>query len=103
VKLPQTGHRPRPGAYFQAVSADARLARATHLALAAFFVGSRSRLAAPKAEGVTGRVRVIAALLIVALAAGPTATHLYWMLGGTWGLGGIDASAGIRVVAWFSC
>src|SRR5512133_293634 len=40
-----------------------------------------------------------AVLLIVALAAGPAATHLYWLLGGTWGLGGSDSSTGIRAVA----
>lgn len=45
------------------------------------------------------KLRVIAALLIVALSAGPAATHLYWMLGGTWGLGGTDSSTAIRVVA----
>ncbi len=54
---------------------------------------------APKAEGATGRTRVVAALLIVALAAGPAATHVYWMLGGTWGLGGSDSTTGIRIVA----
>lgn len=51
------------------------------------------------AEGVRSRSRVFAALLIVALAAGAAATHVYWMLGGTWGLGGTDSSTGIRVVA----
>jgi uncharacterized protein DUF3995 len=61
---------------------------------------------APKAQGATRRIRVVAALLIVALAAGPMSTHLYWMLGGTWGLhraGGGPAegstSTGIQVVA----
>ena len=61
---------------------------------------------APKAEGATTRVRVAATLLIVGLVAGPAGTHLYWMLGGTWGLhrlvdGGIEESTttGIRVVA----
>ena len=52
-----------------------------------------------RAEGATNRIRVVAVLLIVALAAGPAATHLYWMLGGTWGLGGAESSTGIRVVA----
>jgi hypothetical protein len=42
--------------------------------------------------------RVAAALLIAALAAGPGGTHLYWMLGGTWGLHQAT-STGIRVVA----
>jgi uncharacterized protein DUF3995 len=32
------------------------------------------------------RVRLAAFLLIAALAAGPLSTHVYWMLGGTWGL-----------------
>jgi uncharacterized protein DUF3995 len=52
----------------------------------------------------TRRIRVVAALLIVGLAAGPVSTHVYWMLGGTWGLytdGVRDevASTGTRVVA----
>jgi hypothetical protein len=58
----------------------------------------------PSVEGATRRLRVVAALLIVALAAGPVSTHIYWMLGGTWGLytdGVRDevASTGTRVVA----
>lgn len=55
--------------------------------------------AGPNAKGATRRTRVVAALLIVALAAGPAATHVYWMLGGTWGLGGSATSTGIRIVA----
>jgi hypothetical protein len=59
---------------------------------------------APKAEGATSRVRVAALLLIAALAAGPVSTHVYWLLGGTWGLyidGVRDevATTGTRVVA----
>ncbi|HEX6664815.1 MAG TPA: hypothetical protein VF025_14175 [Gaiellaceae bacterium] len=27
------------------------------------------------------------------------ATHIYWLLGGAWGLGGTDSSTGIRLVA----
>ena len=57
-------------------------------------------------EGASRRVRVAALLLIAGLAAGPVGTHVYWMLGGTWGLhrdGGGPAegstSTGIRVVA----
>jgi len=50
-------------------------------------------------EGATRRTRLVASLLIVGLAAGPAATHLYWLLGGAWGLGGSDSSTGIRVVA----
>lgn len=60
----------------------------------------------PRAEGATRRVRVAALLLIAGLAAGPLASHVYWMLGGTWGLhrsvdGHIEQSTttGIRVVA----
>jgi hypothetical protein len=37
--------------------------------------------------------------LIAGLVAGPVSAHLYWMLGGTWGLGGSNTSTGIRVVA----
>ncbi len=55
--------------------------------------------APPKAEGATRGIRVVAALLIVALVAGPAGTHIYWLLGGTWGLGGQDSSTGIRLVA----
>jgi uncharacterized protein DUF3995 len=32
------------------------------------------------------RVRLAGLLLIAGLAAGPLSTHVYWMLGGTWGL-----------------
>jgi hypothetical protein len=55
----------------------------------------------PRAEGATRRVRVAALLLIAGLAAGPVGTHLYWMLGGTWGLGleGTYSATGVRVVA----
>jgi hypothetical protein len=54
----------------------------------------------PRAGGAS-RIRVAAALLIVGLAAGPAASHLYWMLGGTWGLGleGTYSPTGVRVVA----
>ena len=54
----------------------------------------------PRAEGATTRVRVCALLLIAGLAAGPLATHVYWMLGGTWGLGGEGnySATGVRVV-----
>jgi len=51
-------------------------------------VGRRCPMA-PRAEGA-GSFRVVMALLIVGLAAGPAATHLYRMLGGTWGLDGRD-------------
>jgi hypothetical protein len=56
-------------------------------------------------EVAENRVRVAALLLIAGLAAGPVGTHLYWMLGGTWGLhslaGASDevATKGVRVVA----
>jgi hypothetical protein len=53
----------------------------------------------PRIEGAARRIRVVAAFLVAALAAGPAATHVYWMLGGTWGLGGAESSTGIRVLA----
>jgi uncharacterized membrane protein len=58
----------------------------------------------PSVQGATRRIRVVAALLIVGLAAGPAASHLYWLLGGTWGLytNGVRddvATTGTRVVA----
>jgi hypothetical protein len=55
----------------------------------------------PRAEDATRRVRVAALLLITGLAAGPVGTHVYWMLGGTWGLGreGTYSAIGVRVVA----
>jgi hypothetical protein len=55
----------------------------------------------PKAGGGASRVRVAALLLIAGLAAGPVSTHVYWMLGGTWGLGseGSYSATGVRVVA----
>jgi hypothetical protein len=43
-------------------------------------------------------VRVVALLLIVGLLAGPGGTHVYWALGGTWGLHQAT-STGIQVVA----
>jgi hypothetical protein len=57
-----------------------------------------------RAEGAWSRVRVAALLLIIGLVAGPVSTHVYWMLGGTWGLytrGVRDevATTGTRVVA----
>jgi hypothetical protein len=58
----------------------------------------------PRAEGAWSRVRVAALFLIIGLTAGPLSTHMYWMLGGTWGLytrGVRDevATTGTRVVA----
>jgi hypothetical protein len=58
----------------------------------------------PRAEGVSRRIRAAALLLIAGLVAGPVSTHVYWMLGGTWGLytNGIRdevATTGVRVVA----
>jgi hypothetical protein len=52
----------------------------------------------PKAEGATRRVRLAALLLIVGLLIGPVGTHVYWALGGTWGLHQ-STSTGIQVVA----
>jgi Protein of unknown function (DUF3995) len=59
---------------------------------------------APRAEGAASRARVAALLLILGLLAGPISTHVYWMLGGTWGLytNGVHddvAMPGTRVVA----
>ena len=56
------------------------------------------------AASATRRVRVAALLLIAGLVAGPVTTHVYWMLGGTWGLytdGVRDevSSTGVRIVA----
>ena len=52
----------------------------------------------PNPPGGTRRVRIAALLLIAGLAAGPIGTHVYWMLGGTWGLGR-STTPGIRLVA----
>jgi hypothetical protein len=59
---------------------------------------------APAIEAASRPIRAAALLLIAALAAGPGGTHVYWMLGGTWGLytdGVRDevATTGTRVVA----
>ena len=51
-----------------------------------------------RAEGASRRARVAARLLIAGLVAGPVSTHVYWLLGGTWGLHQ-STSLGIRVVA----
>jgi hypothetical protein len=56
------------------------------------------RCETPKAEGATSRVRVAALLLIVGLLIGPVGTHVFWALGGTWGLHQ-STSTGIQVVA----
>jgi hypothetical protein len=50
------------------------------------------------AEGASSRIRVAALLLVGSLLAGPVSTHVYWMLGGTWGLHSAT-STGIRIVA----
>lgn len=59
----------------------------------------------PRAGGSGKRLRVVAILLLVGLAV-PAGEHLYWALGGTWGLersvdGRIEESTttGIRIVA----
>ena len=58
-----------------------------------------------RAEGATRRVRVAALLLIAGLAAGPLATHVYWMLGGTWGWGRGDLLGDGRALSapWSHC
>jgi Protein of unknown function (DUF3995) len=60
----------------------------------------------PRADGASRRVRVAALLVIAGLVAGPVSTHVYWMLGGTWGLHRSvgrhieqSTTTGIRVVA----
>ena len=58
----------------------------------------------PRAEYAARRVRIAALLLIAGLVAGPVSTHVYWLLGGTWGLytNGVRdevATTGVRVVA----
>jgi hypothetical protein len=64
----------------------------------------RSRNTTASAIGVDTSVRAMALLLIAGLVAGPVSTHVYWMLGGTWGLytNGVRdevAKTGTRVVA----
>jgi hypothetical protein len=49
-------------------------------------------------QRVSRRVRIAALILTAGLAAGPISTHVYWLLGGTWGLHQ-STSTGIRVVA----
>jgi len=66
--------------------------------------GGASQTLSARAEGVSRRVRVAALLLIAGLVAGPASTHVYWLLGGTWGLytNGVHdevATTGTRVVA----
>ena len=41
--------------------------------------------------------RVAGVLLVTCLMVGPVGTHVYWMLGGDWGLGG-ESTVGIQVV-----
>lgn len=60
----------------------------------------------PTPNQATTLERVAGLLLAVGLLAGPAASHLYWMLGGTWGLhrsvgGHVEetTTTGIRVVA----
>jgi hypothetical protein len=50
-------------------------------------------------EAASRRERVAAFLLIAGFVAGPIGTHVYWMLGGTWGLGRSTTTIGIQVVA----
>ena len=58
-----------------------------------------------RADSSARKDRVAALLLIAGLLAGPVSTHVYWMLGGTWGLydlsGARDdvATTGVRIVA----
>jgi uncharacterized protein DUF3995 len=57
-----------------------------------------------RADSESRGVRLAAPLLIGALVAGPGGTHVYWLLGGTWGLytNGVHdrvASTGTRIVS----
>ncbi len=66
--------------------------------------GGASQMLSARAVGLSRGVRGAALLLIAGLVAGPVSTHVYWMLGGTWGLytdGVRDevATTGTRVVA----
>jgi hypothetical protein len=45
------------------------------------------------------RGRAAALLLVAGLVAGPVGTHVFWLLGGTWGLHGTPNSLGIKVVS----
>lgn len=49
--------------------------------------------------GATTLERVAGLLLVLGLLTGPVGTHVYWMVGGTWGLGRSTTTTGIRVVA----
>jgi len=53
----------------------------------------------PTRDGAAIVERVAGVLLVLGLLAGPVGTHVYWMLGGTWGLGRSTTTIGIRVVA----
>jgi hypothetical protein len=52
-----------------------------------------------RVESASRGVLVAASLLIAGLVAGPIGTHVYWMLGGTWGLGRSTTTVGIQLVA----
>ena len=52
----------------------------------------------PTPSEATTLERVAGVLLALGLLAGPVGTHVYWMLGGTWGLHD-ESTASIRVVA----
>jgi uncharacterized protein DUF3995 len=59
---------------------------------------------AARSDGESRGVHLAALLLIGALVAGPLGTHVYWMLGGTWGLytNGVHddvVSTGTRIVS----
>ena len=67
-------------------------------------LGHRGSPMTPQADRASVHARVAALLLVAGLLAGPVATHVYWMLGGTWGLYTVGvrdevATTGVRVVA----
>lgn len=58
----------------------------------------------PEQERAARRVRAAALLLITGLLAGPASTHVYWLLGGSWGLydssgAEMGSSTGTRALA----
>ena len=53
----------------------------------------------PTRDGAAIVERLAGVLLVLGLLAGPVGTHVYWMLGGTWGLGMSTTTIGIRIVA----
>jgi len=110
VGIRRSGDRQeRRSASEHAMTADSRAANVSPHRIhtrrpARFYAGrpwsERKVLMTPRTEVATRRVRAAALVLIAGLVAGPLASHVYWMLGGTWGLGGAEEyhATGIRIV-----